>query len=126
MAGKLTRAQRMFLQTAIEYGGRLKVYPDQKATALALAVQGLITTKGRSEAVAEVTPAGRAVLDAGDALQAGGLTITEEMVERGARAVNPYAFSRAAAGFRPERAQNVARTQARACLEAALRPGGGE
>jgi hypothetical protein len=70
MAGKLTRAQRRFLQTAIDFEGRLKVYPDQQATASVLASQGLITTKGRNETIAEVTPAGRAALEA--ALQPGG------------------------------------------------------
>ena len=62
---RITRAQRVLLQIAFDLGGKIRVFPDQRADASRLESLGLLTGNGKHfDREAVITDAGRAALRA--------------------------------------------------------------
>lgn len=60
---KLTKAQRDLLWLATKLGGTIRVFSDQRADVLKLAIDGLFVRNGKYlDQTATITPAGRAAL----------------------------------------------------------------
>lgn len=68
MGKKLTKAQRLMLQIAADFGGTARIFPDQFGVATGLEAMGLMAGNGKHfHRESTITPAGRkALAEAGE------------------------------------------------------------